>query len=316
MAARAILALLAAALPLCAHVVSTSSGDFKLNGAIGEYEFRVPAYEIPHIPTDKNRLLDAIQFSSNGAVAIRTSNECSETADGFWTCRAKYLFDREPTALTVACDYPKATVPHHMHIFTATRAGVTEQAFFDATFRETTLAFVKRSEWEFTARRFVAGFLRGLTLLPVLLFLAAFAVASANRKEAATGGLIMLAVIAAAALLAPKYAMGIPPRFVPAATGLSAAYLAADALLSPQGRFRVLIAAVLSIFHGVYLGLYSDFAGPRTAFLAGAIAALALLLGVVAAARHFVPRAEMGRKPVLIVLAVAGLVSSYWRLLK
>lgn len=304
-----LIVLIASAGPLAAHVVSTSTGEIRVEGAVASYEFRIPTYELQHMPETSVRLLDSIHFhGENGSEAQRLEAKCgTDPVAGMFVCRAKYLFDREPEGIRVTCDYPKVTVPHHLHILTAIRKGVQDQAFFDASFRETTLTFRKRPEWEYVARRFFKGFGRAFSLYPTLLFLLAFVFAANNRRDLWIGGGIMAGAMFATAWFTPQFAMQLPPRFVPAAAWLSSAYLAADSILAPQsGWSRRFIAGLLGLIHGAYLGLYSDIVGPRFDFLMGSLTALGVMYGLLALL-HKLPVLARLRRPLLVCLGVISL---------
>jgi hypothetical protein len=55
---------LAAVLPAGAHVISMSSGDFRIDGNRATYEFRMPIYEIQHVKEPEKTLFECVQKTS------------------------------------------------------------------------------------------------------------------------------------------------------------------------------------------------------------------------------------------------------------
>jgi len=58
--------LLVAASPLCAHVMSMSTGDITVQGNRAHYELRMPVYEIAHVKNPDTSLFEHIHFSTAG----------------------------------------------------------------------------------------------------------------------------------------------------------------------------------------------------------------------------------------------------------
>src|SRR5262245_11293022 len=86
--------LLSVAAAAWAHMVSMSTGEIRLEGTRGRYEFRVPSYEVAHVTDPERTLLDAIKFSSAGRPARRTEAKCqNDKNENAMICVAVYEFD-------------------------------------------------------------------------------------------------------------------------------------------------------------------------------------------------------------------------------
>src|ERR1051325_3270203 len=81
------------AFPLPAHVISMSSGDFRITGNKAVYELRMPIYEVQHVPSPERMLFENIHFSSAGAPAVMRDKKCEEDKqDGSFGWVANYEF--------------------------------------------------------------------------------------------------------------------------------------------------------------------------------------------------------------------------------
>src|SRR5713226_8176845 len=85
--------LVLAATPLCAHVMSMSTGDISVQGNRAHYELRMPIYEIAHVSNPETSLFEHIRFSTAGQAARLTQKSChAETGQGTYVCSAEYEF--------------------------------------------------------------------------------------------------------------------------------------------------------------------------------------------------------------------------------
>jgi hypothetical protein len=169
------------------------------------------------------------------------------------------------------------TVPNHVHTLHATWNGKEDRAFFDYTFTYATLRFRPPSAWEGAFERMIQGSLRGIAGAFQVLFLLTLAMAARSRRE--------LAAVIAAYLIGLVVAVMVgwrpPERFAECAAALGIAYLAVEILFVPQGGMRWWIGAVLGLFQGMYLALFTGTEIPW--FISGA--ALAVAVGSVNPAR-------------------------------
>ncbi len=246
---RALAALALFAAPAFAHMMSMSTGDATVEGSHVEYILRMPVYEAP----DSKSLLDHVRFSSGGIRARVLHQECHEdAAHATWLCAGYYEFPKPVKILDVDCTLYQVTVPNHVHLLRAMKAGKTDQAIFDYTFTRATLLFRPATAWEKAVQQGAAGALRSVSGWIQILFLLALALAARSRRELlALGGMFLAGQIAGA--LIPWYP---PPRFVESASALTVAYLAVEILFLPEAGLRWLIAACLGGFHGLYFALF------------------------------------------------------------
>ena len=280
--------LLLASLPLTspafAHVMSMSSGDLAVEGARARYELRMPLYELVHVANPERTLLDHIRFSG----AQLTHSECrTESARDTYVCTADYTFAAPVETLDVECTFAAVTVPNHVHLLRAERAGKHDQAVFDLGFTRATLRFRPPTALETAVTQAGAGAVRALSGVVQCLFLIALALAGRSRRERCAIALAFLAGQAAAVYTVPHLAWQLAPRFVEAATALAMAYLAIEILLLPQAGARWLVAAVLGAVYGLYFHLFlqSTRYAPSLVLAGAALAELALftLLSLLAA---------------------------------
>ncbi len=279
---RPALAILLAAVPAAAHMVSMSAGDLSIQGARARYELRMPLYEAAHIKDPARELLANIHFSSGGSEARLLERACREdVAAGAYSCTAEYEFAAPPGRLDVECAFPSITVPNHVHLLRAEMDGKHDQALFDLSFPKASLRFTPPSAAEVALAQGAAGFMRALGGAVQILFLAGLVLAARSRRELAALAGMFLAGQAASACLTPLTGWQPAPRFVEAAAALTIAYLAVEVLLLPKAGARWIVAGVLGGFHGLYFHLFLQNTGYRALWvLAGA--ALADLLAIAA----------------------------------
>ena len=125
------------------------------------------------------------------------------------------------------------------------------------------------------------------------------ALAVRGWKEA----LLFLAVYVGAELgarrLGPLLPVSMSAKFLEAVLALIVAYLAVEILLLPQGRLRLLVAAMLGLCHGVLV------AGFPTAYLLGALPVEAAVFTALATVALALP--PRGRRSAAVILLGTGL---------
>jgi hypothetical protein len=260
-----------------------SSGDLTIDGTHARYELRMPLYEVAHVPHPETELLDHIGFSNGGRAARTISQSCTpDPAHDTYLCTAEYEFAAPDGQVDIECSFPAITVPNHVHLLRATRAGKNDQAIFDRSFPRATLRFRPPTPFETSVTEVGAGFIRALSSGVQILFLAALALAARSRRELITLAGVFLVGQAAAVFGVPRTGFQPAARFVEAGAALAVAYLAVEILLLPKAGARWLVAGVLGVFPGLYFHLFLQNTGYRPAVvLAGAafaeVSALALL---------------------------------------
>jgi hypothetical protein len=260
-----------------AHVVSMSSGEFKITGASATYELQVALYEARDLKDPEHALLDRIHFSS-GDVEARILTRSCVTDEAMLTCRATYLFNRDVDRLKIECELYKALVSNHVHMLRATMDGRTDQAFFDISFQSAELRFRPPAFWESLMRDIGNGFWRACAAIASLLFLVSIVVAARGTRELGMLALMFAGGELAAALLAGAHQLS--PRFLETASALTVAYLAIEVLLLPKAGQRWLVVAVLGAFHGLYFALFLSDATHSGGFLTGVVMGELVVLGV------------------------------------
>jgi HupE / UreJ protein len=285
-----IAAVLAAALPAIAHVVSMSTGEARIDGARMAYELRLPAYEAAHVAHPETALLDALHFRSGGAEARLMQRSCRQES-GTFICAGSYEFPGPVDSLDVECRLPSVTVPNHVHLLRAYRGDHTDQAAFDASFSTAQLHFRPPTEFERAVREIGAGFWRAAAGPAQLLFLLALILAARGRREMISLALMFAAGQVLAIFAAPACGLWLPPRFLEAAAALTVAYLAVEILALPHAGARWAVAGVLGIIHGLYFAMIlsaGDWNWVR--FVAGVLAGEALIAMLMWAIAAFVRR--------------------------
>jgi hypothetical protein len=251
-----------AALPVSAHVMSMSTGEATVAGNRVDYILRIPYYEVEPIHNPEKALLDHVIF--NGGQL--QDHKCFRDGDSY-VCAAGYLFPRPVEYLDVTCTLYAVTVPNHVHALHATRNGKEDRAFFDYTFTNAVLRFRPPTALETALQRMMEGAMRGVASAFQLLFLLTLAMAARTRRE-----LIAVAAAYVVGLFVAVLVSWRPPeRFAECAAALGIAYLAVEILFVPQGGMRWWIGAVLGLFQGLYLSLFTGIEIPY--FLSGAAVA-------------------------------------------
>ena len=267
-------------LPLSAHVMSMSTGEATVSGNRVDYILRIPYYEVEPIPHPEKALLEHIAFGGGQL----QDHKCFRDGDSY-VCAAEYAFSHPVENLDVTCTLYAVTVPNHVHALHATRGGKEDRAFFDYTFTTATLRFRPPTALESAIQRMMEGAMRGVASAFQLLFLLTLALAARSRKE-------LVAIIGAylAGLLVAVLVSWRPPeRFAECAAALGIAYLAVEILFVPQGGMRWWIGAVLGLFQGLYLSLFTGIEIPY--FISGAaIASIAIFALAALLMMKWVPR--------------------------
>jgi hypothetical protein len=281
--------------PLSAHVISMSSGELKVQDRSATFELRMPAYEIQHVTNPQTALLDQMKFEGGK----RTSSQCKLDED-VYACTATYEFAEPlPDKLDVECTLFKVTVPNHVHLLHAVQGSNADQVVFDNRFTNVEVRFHPPSPLEVFVREAGGGIARLFTSVSGLLFIAALAIAAKSWKDAVLLTAVFLIGEWIARPLAPRVPLALSPSFLDAAMALTAAYLAVDVLLLPEGRSRWAIVPILGLVHGF---AYASF--PAN-YLTGAAM---VQVGLVAALTALLLRAPAGvRKTSLMIVIVASL---------
>ncbi|MBI3472920.1 MAG: HupE/UreJ family protein [Candidatus Solibacter usitatus] len=304
-------ALLFAAVPLFAHVMSMSTGDLTVSGNRARYQLNMPLYEIAHVKSPQTALFGAIRFSTAGQPARMSGASCVEDpARGAYLCTADYEFPLPVGRLEVDCTFHSVTVPNHVHLLRATRDGKHDQAIFDFSFTKAEIRFDPPTALETAIRQIVAGIARSAGGLVQILFLVALALAARSWSEAAALASMFLAGQAASAVLTPMTSWQPAPRFVEAAMALTVAYLAVEILALPKAGQRWLVAGVLGVFHGLYFALFLRTSEFRAVYvLSGAAASEIFLLALFTLAlgklRLLLPRVAQAGSVVLFGIGMA-----------
>ncbi len=269
--------LLLSPLPLGAHVISMSSGDFRITGNRATYELRVPVYEIQHVPAPEKMLLENIRFSSKGVAARLVEKSCAEDKpDASFRCKAVYEWLAPVDELEVVCTFHSITVPNHVHLLRAYLGDKTDQAVFDFSAPKALIRFRPPTALETFLTASGSGFTRAFSSAAAVLFLACLALAARRNTELVLIAAAFLAGEMVSALIVPQTTWNPAPRFVEAALALTIAYLAVEILTLPNAGQRWLVAAVLGLFHGLSYALYLTSTGydPFPVLLGMAIAEL------------------------------------------
>jgi hypothetical protein len=288
--------------PAWAHIVSMSTGELSVDGPTAVYELRMPMFEVAHIAKPETALLDHIRFGD----AHRTSGACHEE-DGSYDCRATYEFSGLVDRLDVECTFFQITVPNHIHILTAVQGSNGDQAVFDQSFPRAEVRFRPPSRIETVRREAGAGLWRAIASPAGLMILFGLAMASRTGHEAVILAAMFLAGEGMMRLIAPRIPWPLAPRFIEAAMALSVAYLAVEILVLPEAGRRWIIVLALGFLHGLY------FAGFPATYLAGAVAAQAVVIAVLVLAMVRLPAVWRAR-PAWALLS-AGLAWFAWRLI-
>ena len=274
------------ALPAGAHVLSVSQGRLQLDGAAVRYELRMPLSEVPEGPDRQRTLLEAFRVLSDGREGEVAGAACrEETGQALYVCEATFQFAEPPDRVSVRCDFPYATVPHHIHILRSGEGASARQTVFDITSPEADIRFTPPTWRETVAAAAGAGARKAVTSPELLLFLLALALAGRAPRElaACVGAFLLAQAISATAGVA--FGWELPVRFLETAAALTVAYVAAEILFLPQAGRRWLICGGMGCFHGLLLATFLSAARMHPGyFLPGALSVEA---GLAAAAGAF-----------------------------
>ena len=294
--------------PGTAHVLSVSHGNLQLEGSDVRYELRMPLAEAPVEEDQRKSLLDAFALRANGEAGERVEGACREEgSQQLYICNATYRFPEPPEKITVRCNYPSVTVPHHVHIVSSGKGDVARRTVFDIVSREAEIRFTAPTPWEVFTSQILAGVRRAMTSPELLLFLAILVLAGRTRRElGGCVGAFLLAQIAVA-LLGRLFGWTPPARFIEAAAALTVAYVAAEVLFLPEARKRWLVCAGMGCFHGLFLSAFLASTRMQPAyFVPGALGCEVFLLALLGALRlRFVRRRE--EQLLSLLLLVSGL---------
>ena len=122
-----------------AHVVSMSAGDLAIDGTHGQFELRMPLYEISHVQAPERTLLEHIRFAG----ARMVSSACRpEPARDLYVCEAAYEFRAPPVdnwRSSARC--PPSPCPTMSICCVSRWARSAIRAIFDISFPRSTLRF-------------------------------------------------------------------------------------------------------------------------------------------------------------------------------
>jgi len=250
-------AILAAALPAAAHMMSMSTGEVRIQGDQARYELRMPLYELAHLKQPQKTLFDNFRLKDGGAEARLLKHYCeASAAQDAYLCRAEYQFAAPVKNLEVECTFAAVTVPNHVHLLRAERDGVWDQAVFDFSYTRMKLTFAPPGRAEMALSQVWSGMVRAAAGWAQLLFLLALALAGRAYRElvAMTAAFLTAECVSTLCLLYGSWSPA--PRFVEAAAALTVAYMAVEILALPDARYRWVVAGALGVFHGFYFGLF------------------------------------------------------------
>lgn len=282
------------AVPLCAHVISISTGDLTVDGPTAHFELRIPMYEIAHVDHPETALIDHVRFAG----ARRISEKCHAEQDDY-VCLADYEFPGRLDRLEVDCTLFQVTVPNHVHLLHAVEGSDSDDAVFDQTLTHAEIRFHPPSRLETLTRDAAAGIWRSVAGISAL-FLLILMLAARSPREAALLAAMYLLGEWLMRPIAPHIPWQFSPRLIDAAMALTVAYLALEILLLPEAGKRWAVVFALGLFHGLY------FAAFPAAYLAGAAVTQAAILAILVwlALRFATP---MARRCGAAALLVAGL---------
>ena len=279
--------LVVAAMPAAGHVISMSNGFATVSGNRVEYILRMPDYEIAQVKDPARALLDRIRFSSGRKTARRVDGEChDDPSTSTLICAANYQFTAPVEKLGVECSFYEATVPNHIHLLRAERAGKYDQAILDSAFSSATLAFRPPTAVETAVGESAAGAMRVWTNLTQVLLLVAIGLAARTRREFAVLVAAFLAGECAGTAILLRTLWQPPPRFAEAAAALALAYLALEILAFPKSGGRWVLALMFGGFQGMFFALFVSDSGYSSGWvLAGACFAALAIAGLCAIPR-------------------------------
>lgn len=299
--------------PCFAHVMSMSSGDLTIQGALAHYELRFPLYEVPHVANPGQTLLAHITFASGGTAARLLNSACREDAGiNSYVCTADYQFAGPVESLDVECTFPAVTVPNHVHLLRVENGEKRDQALFDISFPRATLRFRPPTGLETAMTEGGAGAVRAFGGAAQILFVVALVLAARGRRELALLTSMFLVGQIAGAVIIPRTGWEAPARFVEAAAGLTIAYLAVEILALPKAGMRWLIVAILGGFHGLYFALFLQTTGYHASYvLSGAVVAEVVGIGVFGLAAGY-----LGKRVVTVLASLLLATGLGWFFLR
>jgi hypothetical protein len=244
------------------HVISMSNGFATVTGNRVEYILRMPDYEIAPVKDPARALLDRIRFTSGLETARRVDGEChDDPSTSTLICAANYQFTAPVEKLGVECAFYQVTVPNHIHLLRAERAGRYDQAILDSAFSSATLAFRPPTAVETAVGESAAGAVRVWTNFTQVLLLIAIALAARSRREFAVLFAAFLAGECGGTAILLRTLWQPPLRFAEAAAALALAYLALEILAFPKSGGRWVLALLFGGFQGMFFALFVSDSG-------------------------------------------------------
>jgi hypothetical protein len=249
-----------------------STGFATVTGNHVEYLLRIPRYEMTHVKDPGNALFRHIRFTSASETGRITSQEChSDPTSSNFICAANYEFSHPVDRLGVECSFYEITVPNHIHMLHAERAGKSDQAILDASFHTATLNFRPPTATELAVEQSGAGAIAVWTNAVQLLLLIALVFAARSRTEMLWTGLAFLTGECAGTAAILRSGWQPSPRFTEAAAALALTYLALEILVFPKAAGRWILALLFGGFSGMYFSVFINDSGYRAPWvLAGA----------------------------------------------
>ena len=263
------------------HVISMSNGFATVTGSRVEYILRMPAYEVPQGVDPAQALLARIRFSSGFETPSRLDGECHlDPGAATWLCAANYRFSKPVERLDVDCRFYDATVPNHIHMLRAERAGKYDQAILDSAFPTASLAFRPPTAVEIAVDQSSSGVMRVWTNLAQVLLLIALALAARTYRELAVLAAVFLIGECSGTLALLHTGWQPSLRFAEAAAALALAYLALEIIAFPRSGGRWLLGLVFGAFQGMFFALFIGQSGYETGWvLTGAAVGAASIAG-------------------------------------
>jgi hypothetical protein len=293
-----------AALPLAAHMISISTGELTLTGAKLHYTLRMPAYEVEKLANPFRDLLPQVTFPG----ATQQSGTCTpRPAENAVVCDSDWLYPSPPAAIHIRSALHRVTVANHVHLVSAVRGTVVDQAVLEVTSPEADIRFVPQSPAEAAYQQFAAGARRAAAGPPQILFLIALVLAARSRKELA----ILAASFALGQIAASSWAPTLAPQFVEAALAVS--YLSIEILFLPTAQHRWAVVALLGALQGLtYAALIQASHWPAFYVLLGAMATALVLISLAGALWTNLPRQPL--RPAATLVLAASLGWFLWRI--
>ena len=300
------------------HAISMSTGFATIKGNQVEYMLRMPAYEIGHLKDPEHILFQHIRFTSGFETGQLIGQECHlDAPSGNFVCAANYEFRNPVDRLGVECTFFEITVPNHIHMLHAERAGKSDQAILDSSFTSAKLGFRPPTAAELAMEQSGAGATRVWTNGVQLLLLIALALAARSFAELCWTGLAFVAGESAGTAALLRSGWQPSPRFTEAAAALALAYLALEILAFPKSRGRWVLALIFGGFSGMYFSVFIAESGFLAAWvLAGAAFAGLAVLALAGLIGFVFSKAPLGPGPRLLLSRAAAAIllatGSYW----